>query len=61
MQSSSGFDSGVISVFRLKNGYQTEEEADFRFDKNVLFDQKYRNEKYSLLNNHVKTIVIYVI
>ena len=35
MQSSEGFDSGVISVFRLKNGYQAEQEADFRFNKNV--------------------------
>jgi hypothetical protein len=35
MQSSSGFDSGVSSVFCIKNGFRAEQEADFRFDKNV--------------------------
>ena len=60
MQSS----GGLITVslrFRLKNCYRAEEEADFRFDKNVLFYQKYRTKKYSLQYNHVEAIVIHVI
>ena len=35
IKSSSDFDSGVISVFRFKNGNRAEQEEDFRFDKNV--------------------------
>jgi hypothetical protein len=33
MRSSAGFDFGVISVFRLKNGFREEEEAEFCSDK----------------------------
>ena len=61
MQSSAGFDFAVISVFRLKNGYREEQEAEFRFDKRWHFDQKYLNEKCSLQHKHVKATVVHVI